>query len=53
MTPEHKALDMPSVRAKDVVFVVILAVAVYVIPARMDITREKYTLNVLTLEVVA
>ena len=53
MTPEHEALATPSAWAKDCLLVTILAVAVYVTPARIEITWEKYTSNVLTLELVA
>ena len=53
MTPEHEALATPSEWAKDSLPVTILAVAVYVTPARIEITWEKCTSNVLTLELVA
>ena len=53
VTPEHEALATPSPWAKDCLLVTILAVAVYVTPARIEITWEKYTSNVLTLELVA
>ena len=53
MTPEHEALATPSLWAKDRLPVTILAVAVYVTPARIEITWEKCTSNVLTLELVA
>ena len=53
VTPEHEALATPSLWAKDRLPVTILAVAVYVTPARIEITWEKCTSNVLTLELVA
>ena len=53
MTPEHEALAKPSLWAKEYLLVTILAVAVYVTPARIEITCEKCTSNVLSLELVA
>ena len=53
MTPEHEALATPSVWAKDRLLVTILAFAVYVTPAWIEITWEKCTSNVFTLELVA
>ena len=53
VTPEHEALATPSVWAKEFLNVTILAVAVYVTPARIEITWEKCTSNVLSLELVA
>ena len=50
--PEHEVLAIPSVRAKDVVLVVFLTVAVYDTPAWIAILWEKCTSNVLTLELV-
>ena len=46
MTPEHEALATPSVWAKESSLVTILGVAVYVTPARIEITWEKCTSNV-------
>ena len=37
MRPEHEVLAIPSVRAKDVVLVVFLTVAVYDTPPRIAI----------------
>ena len=37
MTPEHEALAMPSSIERECFVVVILAVAVYVTPARIEI----------------
>ena len=53
VTPEHEALATPYERAKYKTLVPILAAAVYVTPARIEITWEKCTSNVLTLELVA
>ena len=53
MTPEHEALATPSVWAKESLLVTVLVVAVYVTPARIEITWGKCTSNVLTLELVA
>ena len=53
MTPGHDALAIPSLSQKDSLLVVILAVAVYVTPAWIEITWENCTSNVLTLERVA
>ena len=53
VTPEHEALATPFRWAKEGLLVTILAVAVYVTPARIEITWEKCTSNVLTLELVA
>ena len=53
VTPEHKVLAKPFVREKELLLVTTLAVAVYVTLARIEITWEKCTSNVLTLELVA
>ena len=53
VTPEHEVLANPSLRQKEVLLVTILVDAVYVTLARIEITSEKCTSNVLTLELVA
>ena len=53
MKPGHDALAIPSLSQNDSLLVVILAVAVYVTPAWIEILWEKCTSNVLTLDLVA
>lgn len=52
MTPEHEVLAIPSVWEYDKSLVIILAVAVYLTPARIEIPSEKRTSKVLILELV-